>query len=397
LLFLEKQGELMGQTADLAKAGVDVIVARSFGEHNGHVPLNADAIKNGIIAFVSGDETELANSDIYTFEAYNSTTGKWEQISIEDVAERFLREDVANNPYRYYDRLSNLDANLRCNNSFLGGKINTIRNAIKNSNFLATKSLEQYSSTTQIPNSENDIVQAYFSSCAKMLNCLEKDTSKIIDIGNSIDEINDSLKKDATTLNTSVNYYSGTSTNTNTSGNSWTSANSSGTSGYYGSSNSSTSTGTSSMSSNGSSSWIPVGGSSSTTDNSSGVAVLPTVAIASEFLKYNLLYSDYNKGILVYKNTKEKCKVVIHFEGDKILNIDHYYQYPTRQEASDCIATLKEKYGETCDNVLRETNTLKVVMDEATYTDVTLTELKAEYEKLEEMVELKKDGVENVS
>jgi hypothetical protein len=313
------------------------------------------------------------------------------------VAERFLREDVANNPYRYYDRLSNLDANLRCNNSFLGGKINTIRNAIKNSNFLATKSLEQYSSTTQIPNSENDIVQAYFSSCAKMLNCLEKDTSKIIDIGNSIDEINDSLKKDATTLNTSVNYYSGTSTNTNTSGNSWTSANSSGTSGYYGSSNSSTSTGTSSMSSNASSSWTPVGGSSSTTDNSSGVAVLPTVAIASEFLKYNLLYSDYNKGILVYKNTKEKCKVVIHFEGDKILNIDHYYQYPTRQEASDCIATLKEKYGETCDNVLRETNTLKVVMDEATYKDVTLTELKAEYEKLEEMVELKKDGVENVS
>lgn len=375
LLFLEKQGELMAQTNTLAKAGVDVIVARTTGSHSTHIALNAEAIQNGIIAFASGDETELANADIYTFEQYNPVTGKWEQISFEEVADRFVKESVASNPYRYYDRLSKMDTELKCNSSFLGGKINTIRTAIKNSNFLSTTSIDQYSSTTQIPNAESEIVQKYFSSCAKMLNSLEKDTSKIIDIGNSIIDINGELTAAASKLNNSVNYYSNVNSNSNS--NSWTSAGDNNYSGnysgnYYGGSNS---------------------GSSGQSSGETGTVGTGVAAVGvSEFLKYNLLYSDTEKGILVYKNEKEKCKVVIHYENDKILKIDHYYQYPTRQMATDSVSALKEKYGTTCDDVLRETNILKVVMDEATYKDYTLTELKAEYEKMEEMVELKKEG-----
>lgn len=54
--------------------------------------------------------------------------------------------------------------------------------------------MEYYSSTTHIPNAESDVVQAYFSSCAKTLNCLESDTAKIIEIGNSIDSLQSKLK-----------------------------------------------------------------------------------------------------------------------------------------------------------------------------------------------------------
>lgn len=395
LLFLEPNNQVTDFEKKLAQGGVDVILAWTSGSHAGHVPLNREALQNGIIDFVSGESDELANSEIYKFVTYDMNSGQWYEIPLEEVAEKFVNSDVADNPFRYYNRLSNMDTELQCNNSFLGNKINTIRTAIKNSNFLSSMSMEYYGSTTQVPNAANEVVQAFYSSCAKMLNYLEKDTSKIIEIGNSIKEINDNLKTEAEDLNTSINYYTNNAnTSNNTTGtNSWTnvSANNTGTSGNsnnYSGSYSNNSSGNYGGTYYGSS--AAVGGAVSS-GVSTEVSTEATQTISDEFLEYNYLYSDTEQNMLVYKNTEENYKVVIHYENDKILSIDHYYQYPTRQIANDSIDILKQEYGTTCDDVLRETNTVKVVLDESTYKDLTLTELKAEYKEKEEMVELIKE------
>ncbi len=390
LLFLEPNNQVTDFEKKLAQGGVDVVLAWTTGSHAGHVALNSEALQNGIIDFVTGESDELANSDIYKFVTYDMNSGEWYEISLDEVAEKFVNADIAENPYRYYNRLSTMDTELQCNNSFLGTKINTIRAAIKNSNFLSTTSMEYYGSTTQIPNAENEVVQAYFSSCAKTLNCLEKDTSRIIAIGNSIDEINDSLKKDASTLNDSVNYYTGTTTNntTNTTSNSWASTT---TNNSSSTSNSSTTTGSTYTGST----YVGSYSSGSSDSSSSGSDTVSTLEdkikeFKSEFLKYNQLYSDSEQSILVYKNVEENYKIVIHYENDEILAIDHYYQFTTRQEAMNHMSVLKEQYGTNCEDVLRETNTLKVVMDESSYKDLTLTKLIEEYEKSDEMVKYEK-------
>ena len=277
-----------------------------------------------------------------------------------------------------------METNLRCHNSFLSSKIGNIRNAIKNSNFLTTTSMEQYSSTTQIPNAESDVVQKYFSSCAKMLNNLEKDTSKIIDIGNSIADINDNLKKDATNLNTSVNLYSNIGNNnaSSNSNNSWTSV-SSGSNSYSGSSG---------YSGNYYSGGSYTGGSNSTGSSSTPVenpTTGTTPQVEDEFLEYNYLCNDAEKKILVFKNTEDNYKVVVHYENDKITGMEYYYQYATRKIAEENMAVLEKEYGTDCQDVLRETNTLKVVMKDSVFSNKTLTSLKEEYSKLDYMVEIK--------
>ena len=399
ILCIEPSNEPISEyEKKLARGGVDVVIGWVSGSHGEHVTLNREAIQNGIIDFVTGESDELANSDIYKFMTYDIDSSQWYEISLEEVAEKFNSTSGVSNPFRYYDKLRTMDTELKCNNSFLGTKINTIRVAIKNSNFLSTTSMESYSSTTQIPNVESDVVQAYFSSCAKTLNCLEKDTSRIIEIGNSIDEINDSLKKDATTLNNSVNYYTNsTSTRNdsttiatlNTSSNSWASA----TTSYKGSTNTNTSY-VSSISNTGVINTLATGvssGVSSSYTNSEKVEEV-TIVTKDKIYKYSQLYSDMEKNILVYKNTEDNYKIVVHYEGDKITGIDHYYQYPTQQEALNGIDKLKVLYNNDCTDVVRETNTVKVVMEESTYNNMTLSQLKTEYQKMNEIVEIKKEG-----
>ncbi len=399
LLFLEPSGRVPFEET-LAKNGLDVIVTKVKSGHQGHVELNREALENGIIDFLTGESDELANSDIYTFLKYDANTNSWYEISLEEVAEKFASADVINNPYRFYDRLSNLDNELLCNNTFIGNKINTIRTAIKNSNFLSSMGTDSYSSTTQIPNAISDVVQAFFSACAKMLNCLEKDTASIIAIANSIKELNDGLKSEATQLNNTVNYYDASSSmstyTTNTGNNNWANSSSSYSASSSGYSSGSNSSGNYSSNSSGySSGGTFVGGNTTITEPTTTPTELTPEQklenIKQEFLRYNNLYTSVENNMIVYKNTDNNSKIVIHYENDKILAIEHYYQYPTQDAALEGIVSLKEQYGTTCEDVLNKTNTVKVIMDESTFSNMTVSQLKTEYSKLENLVELKKE------
>lgn len=197
LIFFEPNGSFHPFENNLAANGVDVVIAQASGNHATHVALNRDALENGIIDFISGESDEFG--DIYTFYSYNTDTGKWEEISIEDVAEK-INVNTGGISYKYYERLSNL-GELQSSNSFIQSGINAIRNAIKNTNFLSSTSGTIYESTTNIPNAEPELVQSFFSTCANLLNSLEKDTVTIVEIGEMMQETNVKLADEASKLN----------------------------------------------------------------------------------------------------------------------------------------------------------------------------------------------------
>lgn len=228
LMFIEPNGKVEGYENTLAKAGVDVILCWLPSGHNSHVTLNKEAFENGIVDFTTGEIEALANSGIYKFVRYDANSGQWVEISMEEVAEKFANGIVeTDNPYRYFEKLSNIQP-VKSDNQFIETKVNIIRNAIKNSNFLTSTGTDSYSSTTNIPNAETELVQSFFATCASLLNLLEKDTTKIAEIGNSYKDLNAQLQQEASQLNNSVNYYTNNSGTRSNSG-----SRSSGSSNYY--------------------------------------------------------------------------------------------------------------------------------------------------------------------
>ena len=359
LMFLEPMNTVTDFEKRLATNGVDVILAWAGNGHDAHVTLNKEAFQNGIVDLTSADIEELANNGIYTFVKYNTTTGKWDQISMEEVAEKFANGTTAiNDPFRYYKKLGNL-GDLQCNNEFIASKVNSIRSAIKNTNFLTTSGVDSYGSTTNIPNAEADIIQTYFTSCATLLNYIEKDTVKIVQIGNSIKDLDDSLSKEASNLNNSVNYYNTSSGNTN----------------YYTNSSSSYGGTVTGATVSGLSSGLV----SSLVEDEKKQEKIKT--IKKEFLKYDELYSDKEK--YVYEKENE-YKVVIHYENDEVLTLEYYFDYKTKEAAKEAITELKKKF-EGVEDVVAEGQYVKVIFDKDVYKGLTLDELKKMYEDLKEL------------
>ena len=205
LFFEEKNGGTSSYNViNLAKAGVDVIVAWAGSGHGGHVQINREVFENDIMNYASGYTDTLLNADIYTFRAWDSEKQEWYEIPLEEVMERFVGEVVdLSDPFKYYEKLSSIEP-LQSSNSFLGDKINSLRMSIRNTNFLNANIAVGFESTTNIPSAEDEIVQSFFTTCSALLNLLEKDTASIIEIGNSIEDMNAQLTVDANELNVST-------------------------------------------------------------------------------------------------------------------------------------------------------------------------------------------------
>lgn len=205
LFFEEKNGGTSSYNViNLAKAGVDVIVAWAGSGHGGHVQINQEVFANDIMNYASGYTDTLLNADIYTFRAWDSEKQEWYEIPLEEVMERFVGEVVdLSDPFKYYEKLSSIEP-LQSSNSFLGDKINSLRMSIRNTNFLNANIAVGFESTTNIPSAEDEIVQSFFTTCSALLNLLEKDTASIIEIGNSIEDMNAQLTVDANELNVST-------------------------------------------------------------------------------------------------------------------------------------------------------------------------------------------------
>lgn len=413
IMFLEPNGTSITAANTMAKSGVDVVLAWTSGSHAGHVPLNKEALENGLIDYVSGRSTELANADIYKFVVYNSETGQWDQITLEELAAKYEGTVFnSSDPFRYYEKLSSIDV-LESSNSFLGDKINNLRMAIRNTNFLNSNVNVGYDSTTNIPGVESDIVQSFFTSTSTLLNLLEKDTAKIIEIGNSIEDMNAELEVQANELNnpnnvvtnnqttqqeqTTNNVYNSTvnnpvvnnSVNTNNNSN-----------------NNSSSTITTPSVSKPSNSQVVV-------DSTSAVVATLVTSISKQiidledtvedkldkdikyddvstidkelidkFLKYEELYTDDN--MIVYDGEDGKYKIVIHHEDGKVVGLEYYYDLGDKDTAKNAMELMKEDFTDL-ESIKQDGQYVKLTFKDDIYKDLSLEELKEVYKDFKEL------------
>lgn len=420
IMFLEPNGTSITAANNMAKSGVDVVLAWTSGSHAGHVPLNKEALENGLIDYVSGRSTELANADIYKFVVYNSETGNWDQITLEELAAKYEGSVFnSSDPFRYYEKLSTIDV-LESSNSFLGDKINNLRVAIRNTNFLSSNIGVDYGSTTNIPGVESDIVQSFFTSSSMLLNLLEKDTAKIIEIGNSIEDMNANLEVQANELNDPNNVV----TNNQTTQNNQTTDN------VY---NNSTVTNpvvnnninNNNNSSNNNSSTVTTpsistpGNSQVVVDSTNAVVATLVTSISKQvldlekeveekldkdikydnvttidkelidkFLKYDELYTDDN--MIVYDGEDGKYKIVIHHEEGKVVGLEYYYDLGDKDTATKAMELMKEDFTDL-ESIKQDGQYVKLTFKDDLYKDLKLDELKEVYS---EFKELKKPEVE---
>lgn len=420
IMFLEPNGTSITAANNMAKSGADVVLAWTSGSHAGHVPLNKEALENGLIDYVSGRSTELANADIYKFVVYNSETGNWDQITLEELAAKYEGSVFnSSDPFRYYEKLSTLDV-LESSNSFLGDKINNLRVAIRNTNFLSSNIGVDYGSTTNIPGVESDIVQSFFTSSSMLLNLLEKDTAKIIEIGNSIEDMNANLEVQANELNDPNNVV----TNNQTTQNNQTTDN------VY---NNTTVTNpvvnnninNNNNSSNNNSSTVTTpsistpGNSQVVVDSTNAVVATLVTSISKQvldlekeveekldkdikydnvttidkelidkFLKYDELYTDDN--MIVYDGEDGKYKIVIHHEEGKVVGLEYYYDLGDKDTATKAMELMKEDFTDL-ESIKQDGQYVKLTFKDDLYKDLKLDEFKEVYS---EFKELKKPEVE---
>ena len=196
-MILEPGGTIPGFASTLAGGGVDVVVVGCSGSHGAHVTINKEILSNGIINLLSGDAEALNDVSYYTFRRWDPNKKTWVTMSVDEVYEKFNNAEFIDSPFRYYNKLSKL-GDLESNNPYIKQTINEMRALIKNSDFLSNTSFtDSYSSTTQIPNGEGEIIQSFFTECANLLHFLEKDTVAIVKIGDGIAELDKSSSEEA--------------------------------------------------------------------------------------------------------------------------------------------------------------------------------------------------------
>lgn len=367
LLFFEPNKQITKFEKDLAKAGVDVIICRTYGPHAGHTTVNKEALANGIIDFASGKTDTLANSDIYTFQEYDSETGEFRNISIEEVAQKFNVSMSGADPIYLNERLSNI-SELRSENEYLASKVNNIRSSVRNTNFLSAGTSDSYSSTTLVPSSLGVLVQSYFSTCSCLLNKIEVDTRMIIEIGESIDRMNKDLEKESEELNQSMDVYNGMTNEGNTN-----------------SSNNDLNTQNSYANSIGSGNYDDEYETIEDFVIREDVEVLESDNRLEEFYDYDKLYS--NDKYLVYKtsNIGDNCKILVHYDNNKVTGLEYYFDFKTKGLAASNVDILAKSFKKS-DRVVQKDEYVKVVFKDDIYSHLTLDTLKINFSKFDEIV-----------
>ena len=96
---------------------------------------------------------------------------------------------------------------------------------------------------------------------------------------------------------------------------------------------------------------------------------------------YDELYSDDSKVVLEYTEDKTSHKVIIHIEKDKIIGIDHYYDYQTSKKAELAKSLILQEYigNQHIEQLIQKDQYIKISFKEEMFSNLTITELKEQY------------------
>lgn len=100
-----------------------------------------------------------------------------------------------------------------------------------------------------------------------------------------------------------------------------------------------------------------------------------------EFVEYAKLVTNDSR--LVFECI-EGYKLVIYNDGDKVIEIEHYYEFKTMADATVNLQKIQSKYKDNqyYNGLVQEKNKIKVLFSSSTYGDKTINEIKDIYNNI---------------
>ena len=359
-----------------AEAGLNVIMVKCNGQSHGGI--NSSFFSNGLYNYRSDEELP---KDGYVYSIYNTETGLWEEIPYEkvqtlsDVYELFGIEYNGEHKYTIQEMANLEDLEISSSDKALATLLNGIRGAIRNSNIVRNGYVAGgCSSSTLMPSQVPAVVSRYFEATTNSLSKLVNETDQFAKIGESIDDMEFYLEREARELNAidiTIATYGSDSVKSNTTvenvdntsnqitDNSWNSTSNEVTNYTAGSTSNLIFSST-------------LGNTSTNIGSSTKVEDNPVY----EFVPYDKVISDDNR--IVFESD-DGYKAILHIEDDSIIGIEHYYDLNSNEEIT--LDSINELYrnNEYVNEIIQEGNYVKVIFDVDMYKEYNLKEVKTLY------------------
>ena len=326
-----------------------------------------------LINFING-KGELPKEFSYRY--YDPKTGKIIALDASNAS-----EILGITPYEIptinslEDIASLKDFTIRSSNETFEKHLNNIKDSIVSSNILSASSNLSFNSTTKVPSGIPSITENFFSTTTSLLTKLSKDILEFSNISVKYKEVDKELDNIANNINDktdidknieqSKEIYSNEDKIKDTPENNPTN-------------------------------WVNINqySGNNTGDYVNNITYIPTDNIDNKqetiikgtdrenyFPKYDELYSDDSKVVLEYTEDKTSHKVIIHIEKDKIIGIDHYYDYQTSKKAELAKSLILQEYigNQHIEQLIQKDQYIKISFKEEMFSNLTITELKEQY------------------
>ena len=337
----------------LAKAGIPlVIVENKYWDDKNfevfHSGAYQKAIMDNVIDYINGDVQYLNDIDNYRFKVYDSSTGQWKYIDKDEmgnyltggVTKTYVKNDFAelkNIGLFDVDQVMSkykIDGSLKSDMEYVVEAVNNIRTSIMATDFLGGVQACTYASSTKIPSREPGFLNQYYKSAGTLLTYMTQETEAMISIAASINELDQKIGQEASTLNEAIDAIlaergitpgSVSDDVVNIPGSSGN--------GYYGGVGVAGAVGGAAMGS--------YSAGEATPEEATDTSLVTEPGEEEEFLDFDDLDVNPNREVFDYND----YKAVYHYDSNGDVDyFEYYYQFDSSAEARDNLSILNDKY-----------------------------------------------------
>ena len=362
----------------LAKAGIPlVIVENKYWDGKDfevfHSGAYQKAIMDNVIDYINGDVQYLNDIDNYRFKVYDSSTGQWKYIDKDEMG-NYITGGVTNTYAKNdFAELKNIglfdvdqvmskykiDGSLKSDMEYVVEAVNSIRSSIMATDFLSGVQTCTYASSTKIPSREPALLNQYYKSAGTLLTYMTQETEAMISIAASINELDQKIGQEASTLNEAIDAIlaergitpGSVNNNVNV-------AASVGSNNGLGVNMAAVGAGAGVMALDAMASSGEPYLENVASHNGDSLVVTPTSD--EEFIDFNDLDINPNRDIVDY----DDYKAVYHYDSNGDVNgFEYYYNFDSTEEAEENINYLSEKYRdmEGIDYITTKGKQIKIV------------------------------------
>ena len=207
----------------LAKAGIPLVIVENKCWDDKifdvfHSGAYQKAIMDNVIDYINGDVQYLNDIDNYRFKVYDSSTGQWKYIDKDEmgnyltggVTKTYVKNDFAelkNIGLFDVDQVMSkykIVGSLKSDMEYVVEAVNNIRTSIMATDFLGGVQACTYASSTKIPSREPGFLNQYYKSAGTLLTYMTQETEAMISIAASINELDQKIGQEASTLNEAI-------------------------------------------------------------------------------------------------------------------------------------------------------------------------------------------------